>query len=177
MTHAFELAGLGKAPFRLVAIERRVGPYPVLNKDGQHTGHYVGAPGQPVGSCAFCGTGIAECCVIRDAKGKTFIVGNICVYKTGDVGLVNKTKREVNRLKAERRHEREVERIKACREALEEEGIQEALNAQPHPMEWRAENGEKLLSWALWMMDNAGNSGRIRVCRIVEKIQKAQRTS
>lgn len=171
MTHPFERAGLGKAPFRFVGVETRVGPMPMLDSNGNPTNTMVGSPGQPLGTCAFCGQSLAQCCFIKSADGKTFMVGNVCVYKTGDTSLEKPVKDAVRERQRKKRHEREDQRIQACRDALKVEGVREALNARPHPMEWRAENGDTLLSWALWMMGNAGNSGRIRVCRIVEKIQ------
>lgn len=87
--HKFEEAGLGVAPFRFVTVVVR--KYQACH----------GAPIQPGGCCAYCGEGIMECCVIQDAKGKRFEVGNVCVGKTGDAGLINLVKREVNRLKTE----------------------------------------------------------------------------
>lgn len=75
MTHPFEAAGLGIAPFRLVAVEeKRFCPTP-------------GMPSKPGGTCDHCGASIVECCVIADTNGKKFTVGSVCVNKTDDLHL------------------------------------------------------------------------------------------
>jgi len=159
--HKFEIAGLGIAPFRCVGVvEKRYKAAP-------------DAPSQPGASCEYCGTGIVECCIIRDRNGKQFIVGNECVLKTDDSGLINLTKQAVNKFRREARHQREAVRIAAGRELLERADIREKLAAKPHPM---ANSGnpyfkdQSLLSWALWMMRNAGNSGRVDVCKVLERL-------
>lgn len=151
--HAFERAGLGIAPFRFVRIEtRRFSPAP-------------GAPARPGASCQFCSEAISECCIIRDATGKEFHVGNVCVEKTGDRGLIDLAKRELNRLRAEARHKREVERIVATREALQRPEVREALSAMPHPYDWARAKGWTRLEWAEWMMANAGTAMADTCCR------------
>jgi len=79
--HAFERAGLGKAPFRCIGVEEKRGPITLPN------GLQVGAPGQAMGTCAFCSQGIAECYLIQNADKKQFTVGCDCVRKTGDAGM------------------------------------------------------------------------------------------
>lgn len=166
--HPFEAAGLGRAPFRLVAIEERRGPIPMLDAEGRPTNSMVGSPGQPMGSCAYCATAIAECCIIRDADGKTFVVGNVCVYKTGDAALVDVTKREVNRRRLERKHELDAARIERVRETIARDDVRAALAAKTSPNR----SDDTLLDWAEWMLTNAGTTGRIKVCRAVEKAAK-----
>lgn len=152
--HKFEISGLGVAPFKCVGVvEKRYKPHP-------------DAPSLPGASCDYCGTGIVECCIIRDRNGKQFIVGNECVLKTDDSGLINLTKQAVNKFRREARHQREAVRIAAGRELLERPEVREKLSAQPHPM-FRTGT---LLDWAVWMMRNAGNSGRIDVCRVLERL-------
>jgi hypothetical protein len=75
-THAFESAGLGKAPFRCVGFTRSV-----------YQAH-PDAPQQPGSSCDYCGTGIMDVALIRSVDGKTFKVGCNCVEKVGDQGLI-----------------------------------------------------------------------------------------
>ncbi|MDD5301541.1 MAG: hypothetical protein PHS14_00415 [Elusimicrobia bacterium] len=159
--HLFERAGLGRAPFKLVDIVIRVGPYPLGN------GSYVGAPGQPVGSCKYCGEGIATCCVIEDADGRRFDVGNICVYKHGDVGLVAKTKKLIAKKNTEARHAREVKKIDWATAKLPE--VVGRWKADPHPYKDMAERGRTLWDWAQWMMANAGNRGKLQVAKLLEK--------
>lgn len=85
--HKFEEAGLGKAPFQVVGVHEERGPK-VTYIDGIRC--ESGAPGQPVGTCDYCGTGIADCYEIRSSDGKEFVVGSDCVAKTGDAGLKTK---------------------------------------------------------------------------------------
>jgi hypothetical protein len=58
--HVFEASGLGKAPYTFLGVSVKVGPLKLSD------GSEVGAPGQPMGCCKFCGTG---------ADGKDFYVG------------------------------------------------------------------------------------------------------
>lgn len=167
--HAFERAGLGRAPFRLVGVERRVGP---LHLGG---GSYAGAPGQPMGSCQFCGMGIAECCIVRDADGKTFVVGNVCVNKTGDAGLRKNVAAAVRDHRREQRHKREDEKIAAVAERLKESDLRKSLQAMPHPNEWMA-TSKKLtrLDWAEWIISHAGRAGRIDLGRYLEQLSPSE---
>lgn len=68
MTHVFEAAGLGQAPFFLASYSCESN------------------------SCHFCGTYIKHNYHIQDANGKRFVVGSECVLKTGDNGLMNDVK-------------------------------------------------------------------------------------
>src|SRR5689334_12559868 len=99
-THPFEKAGLGVAPFQCIGHQRRVGPIPGPG------GTEIGAPGQPMGTCDYCGTGIADCYVIRSSNGETFIVGSDCVARVGAedpklYGEVKVVRRGVERAKRE----------------------------------------------------------------------------
>lgn len=156
--HVFEHAGLGVAPFWFVRVEMR--RYQACK----------GAPVQPGGACAYCGEGIMECCFIRDSRGKEFMVGNVCVHKTGDENLATPMRKAINRVHTEERHKREFERINAARELLNREDIQAILSAKPHPYQYQADRGLTELSWAKWFMANAGNKGKIEVARRVEAI-------
>lgn len=73
--HAFEKAGLGIAPFRCIGVQEN---------------WYSAAPDhkQPGGHCAFCFTSIAYEYVIKDVKGKMFVVGCECVRRTGGEKLI-----------------------------------------------------------------------------------------
>jgi hypothetical protein len=132
-----------------------------------------------------------ECCIIRDSKGKEFIVGNVCVGKTGDRGLVNPVKREVNRRRTEARHAREHAVISAARARLEDPKVRECLEKQPHPLAARPTfdcvgnptNGRTFftdktrLDWADWMMAHSGNAGRLRVAAYLNQITAQGQTS
>ena len=154
--HVFEKAGLGKAPFRFVRVERRVGPIVTTIAPGITA--MVGAPGQPMGSCAYCGTGIAECCVIHSADGREFIVGNECVRKTGDGGL----RRELNAARTKLRHEREDQAIADGRAFVDEHA--EQLRAIQTPS-----GRGSMFDRAAWFFANAGRAGKLQVIRECRK--------
>ena len=134
MQHVFEKAGLGLAPFKVLRCETRVGP--IRMPDGTE----VGAPGQPMGTCDYCGTGIKDCYVIRSKDAKEFIVGCDCVLKAGDAGLkreVDAIKREKNRVKREaKRQELERKRWIAVNEfkLTVTDAMLAELEEKPHPM-------------------------------------------
>lgn len=157
--HAFEEAGLGKAPFRFVGVEERRGP--IKMPDGSE----VGAHGQPMGTCEFCFQGIAICCHVRSADGKQFVVGSDCVLKTGDKGL----KKNVDRFKARKRREAADRRAKKDEaiidRALEEHG--DELAALPHSIEHYAADGKTLKDWLEYMRRACGNAGLRRTARWV----------
>jgi hypothetical protein len=168
LVHPFESAGLGRAPFRFIGVDYRVGPIRIANRDGTET--QIGAPGQPMGTCEFCGQGIAECCMIQDADGKRFVVGNVCVAKTNDPKLIDETKRAVGRAALERKRERDRVRIVGVRAKLErDEALRRVLRNQPHPLLWQAKKGQTMLDWCEWMLKSSGVSGSLKVCRAVEK--------
>lgn len=74
-THPFQAAGFGVAPYRMVGYSVKQGP--IMREDGTQIG-YVG---QPMGTCEFCGMGIAHCFEIASADGVRFIVGADCAEK------------------------------------------------------------------------------------------------
>ena len=122
-----------------------------------------------MGSCDYCGNGIALCCQIRSADGKEFIVGSDCVRKTGDRGLC----REVDRDRRKLQVTREEGRINSMRERVESDAdLRCMLSGKTHPQDWRHEQGESLLDSVEWMMRNAGHSGRINTVRRIEKLEK-----
>lgn len=154
--HVFERAGLGIAPFRFVGMHESRGPITLAD------GSQIGAPGQPMGTCDFCGTGIAIICTIQGADGRRFKVGNVCVGKAGDEGLrkvVDEAVRERRNAHARERNteKREAEwaRVKAAK--LEVKAVVEknadALAAMPHPYGFE---GKTALDFATYMLDNGG---------------------
>jgi ribosome-binding protein aMBF1 (putative translation factor) len=163
-THKFERAGLGKAPFRVVGNTQEL---------------FQAAPGAPVRagtSCDYCGTAIADTYHIESADGKRFKVGNECVRKTGDGGLVRQAKAAgapARRAKAKASKAREVERVRELeRRLVEDQDLRALLAALPHPKEWAAEKGQTMLNSVEWMMDRAGHAGRMRMVRMVAKLEK-----
>lgn len=93
--HAFEKAGLGKAPFKAI---------------GFYESKFQAVPGdpncpiQPGSSCDYCGNGIMNVYQVRSADGKTFKVGCDCVAKTGDAALQMGTRAEFRAFKREQRN-------------------------------------------------------------------------
>ena len=164
--HVFETAGLGKGPFRYVGSYEDKGPHKLAD------GSEIGAPGQPMGTCAYCGQGIAICCRIKSADGKTFTVGSDCVAKTGDKGL----KQLVAKDSRARAKVREEARVQELLERLENDlELIAALEARPHPKGFKnRETGEELtlLDQVTWMMANSGLSGRMRMVRAIAKMEK-----
>lgn len=154
--HKFELAGLGKAPFRFV---------------GQTESKFVAAPGVPArpgSTCDYCGTPIMECYWIRSADGKESKVGCDCILKYGDSGL----KKVAQGKRAEKRREQARARTDEKRKTLPEmirailaspAGLE--LKNEPHPHAWRAENGETLWDSYEWFSRNAGAKGLTQVMK------------
>lgn len=88
LIHTFEQAGLGKAPFI----------YDGFFQGKSHPDEFTSSANCT--SCAYCSTGIVNCFKIKSADDKEFIVGSECVKKTGDKGMIDLIKRELNRQKA-----------------------------------------------------------------------------
>jgi len=170
--HRFETAGLGKAPFRYVGFRERRGPEKILDANGVWQGLECGAPGQPMGTCKFCGQGIAICCEIVSADGKRFIVGSDCVEKTGDAGL-RKVKTDVAKFKREQTVAREKVRISQLAARLVDDlPLRAKLDSMQHPQKWGQDQGLSLFDSIVWFMDNAGHSGKMKMVRLVAKLEK-----
>lgn len=155
--HVFERAGLGIAPFRFVGCYESRGPI-ITHVNGVEC--HVGAPGQPMGTCAYCGQGIAICCQILSADGRRFIVGYDCVRKTGDAGL----KKAINRYVTNIRHLKEDAEIASGREWFEVEcAAGRDFGDSPTGRSSFAE-------YFGWMMRNAGRAGKLKAIRQARKI-------
>lgn len=167
--HPFERSGLGIAPFRCIGVERRVGPIRTQVAPGVTV--EVGAPGQPMGTCAHCGTGIAECCIIQDANGKRFVVGNQCVLKTlQGSGAGTVLERTHAKALKEARKAHELEQAAALNDRLANDAaLRATLAALPSPNAWQREH--TMLDWALWMMRASGAAGRTKVRRAIAKVE------
>lgn len=167
--HPFERAGLGIAPFRAVAVERRVGPIKLSN------GHEVGYPGQPMGTCQFCGQGIAEVWTVRGSDGRTFEVGCDCVRKCaqegGRVEGTELVERAARKLAKAAKAERDARRFAAARELLALDAVRAALEAKPHPT---GRAGATAFDYVEWCLRNAGTAGKTTVARMIEAAAKAQ---
>lgn len=159
--HKFEAAGLGKAPFRFVSVETKLYvPFP-------------GAVPRAGSSCDYCSTAIAECCWIVSADGKRFKVGNECVKKTGDKGLVSETKKAVNKKRAEAKKVKDLARIAKAKSLFaNSEAIQRAFTGKSHPSSHLAKQGKTFYDYAVWIFENAGIKGQLQICYLIEQFVK-----
>ncbi len=155
VVHKFEVAGLGKAPFRFDGFE-------VKTYQACH-----GAPVQPGASCDFCGTGIMNVFWIKGADGKRFKVGCDCVEKTGDRGLLKVINAKVAEHKRELAHARIERKVAEARLVLPT--IADALRSQPHPYEWLAKKGCSKLDFVEWTLAHAGWSAQERAAKLILK--------
>lgn len=133
--HAFEARGLGKAPYTFLGVQVMVGP--ITMKDGSQ----LGAPGQPMGTCHFCSTGLKNAFMLRSADNKEFYVGCECIRKSGDKGLlrvVSIEEKKKRQAKAEVRRQKEYEKALEMRDEvmglLASSDVQAKLGAKPHPV-------------------------------------------
>ena len=113
LEHPFEIAGLGRAPFRFVGIVS----LPSRALAEQNPSAFANAMseiprGIGVGTCAFCGQGIVNNAIVQDATGKRFVVGCDCIRKISTRKLVSAMQAAIN---AEKRA-----KAKAAREAAHE---------------------------------------------------------
>jgi len=171
--HPFERSGLGVAPFRFLGLTVEVGP--IRLPDGITA---IGSPGQPMGTCDHCGQGIKYVCHIGSADGKRFKVGCDCVRKLARASNC-KTDPVIRAIAdARRKKDREARQAREAKAIAEGrarfEANRAALEAMPHPQEWRAEKGESYADSVDWMMKNAGNAGKLRVLAAVGRILDAQ---
>jgi hypothetical protein len=179
--HPFELAGLGKAPFRFDGIEdTSIGAGP----DGMvrttiHEGPLAGLDmhTKPGGSCDFCGHYIVTFCWVRSVDGKRFKVGTDCIAKLDKTVvdpkcLVVKVKRAAAKLRTSKRNAATDRRIAKAIETACRADIATKLFSAPHPNEWRAEKGDSLADWCQWMLLNSGRAGKTKVAKAIEKLAK-----
>lgn len=146
--HRFELAGLGKGPFRFTGN--------VTEKT------FCACPGSPVkagSSCDYCGTSIRYefWCVSSD--GKEFKVGCDCIHKSGDRGLIlqiSKAERKLrdakNAAAKARKNERKAERISNAMDLLN--SVRGTLANQAHPSKHFADEGRTMLDYVNWCFAN-----------------------
>lgn len=165
--HPFERAGLGKAPFKYLGVFQDVGPKTVIVNGLEMQ---VGAPGQPMGTCNYCGQGIKDCYRVRGASGDEFIVGCDCVRKLSRSDnerrdpVIAAIDRDRRKLVTERRHVREDARI-AEGVAWFEEHLRAKAEKMAHGQKWRAEQGETLADEWDWWMNHAGRAGKLKFIR------------
>lgn len=152
--HPFEASGLGIAPFRCIGVTQRVGP--IRSEIAAGVWAEIGSPGQAMGTCKHCGTGIKDCYVIQSADGQTFEVGSSCVEKTSKEYASKASdvlSRDVKRRKAElARQKRDAKRmalVAECREMLQDEAL---LTDAPHPNTYFASQGKTMRDYATFFL-------------------------
>lgn len=170
--HPWEERGLGKAPFRWLGVTRRVGPIRIANADGTET--LIGAEGQPMGCCSYCGNGIAECHEIKSADGKKFIVGCDCVRRVEHPGspVYSKAVRAAKDLANEKVRARSA--VKAATSAARVVDLlatlEPRLRAEPSAYAWKAEKGETRYDDFEWLANQCGHAGRVRLIKKLEEL-------
>lgn len=110
--HPFERSGCGIGPFKFVCSISL--PSPSMQEHNPSLAHSqkVEATSQArsfgvgIGTCHHCGMALMNNCVIRDSRGKHFIVGCVCVKKTGDAFLGGKAKIAEAKFQRERNAEK-----------------------------------------------------------------------
>ena len=157
--HAFEVAGLGLAPFRFIGASENVITYP----DGtQKAG----------GSCDYCGTGIRTECWVKSSDGKQFKVGCNCIEKVGDKGLMQAYKNSPEY----RQHQRELRAAKDAKITAQLKSLIDAnrtlLATMPHPMGFtNRQTGQPLtyLDQVEWYFNNCGATGRADLLKGIQR--------
>lgn len=150
--HVFERDGLGLA---------HLGP---PEKRGAQSQCTEMAPAQPGGVCAHCGTGIMDCCLIRGADGRTFVVGTTCVNKTGDAGLIQayKSTPEFRAHQADLRREKDARVQIEWADFISRPEVRASLGAIPLPPRWDGAPSRTLLESLESGWGYCGMSGRAR---------------
>lgn len=166
--HKFEMAGLGKAPYRF---------------EGMTENKYVacqGAPVQPGSSCDFCGTAIMFEFWIVSSCGKRSKVGCDCISRVHAdpldphtrswiklVSQAEAAQRDHNRALIKARDEKKTGEIEA---ALADPAMRAKLAALPHPIARCQWGDNTALTFCEWMLQNAGAKGRAKVAKFLKTV-------
>jgi hypothetical protein len=104
--HAFEKAGLGKAPFRCSGMFSIPSASMAESNVSAYNNAMAMIPrGLGAGSCAYCGTSIMHNFIITSSDDRRFVVGCDCVARTGDAGLLKLVRAERLKVVREKRAE------------------------------------------------------------------------
>jgi hypothetical protein len=120
-THIFEEAGLGLAPYKYLGCE------------------YTGRTSV---SCKYCYTAIRYKFHLESKDGNRFFVGSDCIFKSGDLGLIDHAKRDRAKLAKQKREEKRLSKIEerqAKRMAMlnqKIEAFKNEHNSMKHIFEW-----------------------------------------
>jgi hypothetical protein len=164
--HPFELAGLGKAPFRYIGLGQQDREYGMVVTERLPGGLCVVT--QPGGTCEYCGMAIIVLCNVESADGKRFHVGSDCIRKV-DAALVARVDRDLAKRRKVATMARASAKLADLAALLADETARAKLATQPHPNAFMAQKGETLLGWAEWSAKNAGAKGRAKALATVRK--------
>jgi hypothetical protein len=174
--HPWERAGLGKAPYRWLGVRHLVGPIRIAQADG--TTLEIGAPGQPMGSCAYCAQGIAECHSIKSADGKVFMVGCDCVRRVSEPGdavlkAAEAAAKKRRNAAARARNAVKADASKARLAALlADESVRATLAGLPSEQPWKARDGGTRLDDVEFLARACGHTGRVKLIARIETALK-----
>jgi len=153
--HAFEVAGLGKAPFKFIGVnENRL------------------KSGQPGGTCGYCWNGILYEYRIVSYDGKVSSVGCNCIEKVGDKGLIKAYKqspeyRKMVRDSTKRRGQRAKEEIESL---LGGAGVKEMLVSFPHPYGIERDGAKlTMMDYVNFSLHSCGPSGMCKLKSFVKR--------
>jgi hypothetical protein len=166
--HVFTRSKLGLAPFRCIGVYQDIGPKVISHQGGVTT--MIGSPGQAMGVCAHCGTGIADCYQIKSADGKSFVVGSSCVEKTGVLGLIKSYKnspevRAFIKAKRDLLNSNKKEELSSLIEAN-----RERLSSMMKPKFGLLSQTESQLAYLLRVIPMCGAAGRARYLKHVKSL-------
>lgn len=142
--HIFEQAGLGRAPYRYLGIEK------------QHTG------------CQFCATAIMFKFWLLSADGKKFFVGSDCILKSGDAGLKRLIDADLKKHQKELRLERENTVLSLFEGYLSfhpEFWTADGPFKGPHPFRYYAAQGRTMADYQKFCFDHSGRSTKAKLAR------------
>lgn len=154
VSHIFEAAGLGLAPYKLVRIEKRT--YQA----------YHGAAIQPGACCQFCATGIVYLFWLQSSDKKLFYVGSDCILKSGDAGLERVIAPFMAQHAKELRDEKDNYYITRFADYLKNENpTYFSAMTGAHPNFYHARLGKTMGDYQKWCYEHAGKTSRARMAR------------
>ena len=175
--HLFARQGFGIGPYKLVGHNPECTVQNLAKARGQDLGLWPG-PDQPAGTCDSCGQGIKDVYTLRSQDGTEFDVGCDCVekaFKLSGCKVVDPALREIRRIKAAAAKKREAARVVELAARLNDDNALRALlSSMPHPKAWAAEQGQTLLDSIEWFFGHAGHAGKMKMVRMVAKIEGAK---
>jgi hypothetical protein len=144
--HAFEIAGLGLAPFKFVGASENFITYP----DGTT---------KAAGTCDYCGTGIRLECRIVSSDKKQSVVGCNCIEKVGDTGILKAYKQSPEF----RAHKRKLTQLKDAIVQVEINALLAELSphfaSRPHPYGYVNRSTKVPLTYLDYVKFGMGMSG------------------